>query len=615
MCGIVGYVGNGNEGLLRRMAGSLKHRGPDGEGFYVGEHSGLGHRRLSIIDVAGGAQPIFNEDKTIAVVFNGEIYNYQTLRNELLQKGHVFATETDTEVVAHLYEDFGKKAFARLNGMFAIALWDKRHNELVLARDPYGQKPLYWYQDDAIFVFGSEPKALLEYAGLPRQLDEFSAYQFFCFDYVPQPRTFWKGISKLESGKILTYRDGKTSLESYFKIDLTPIDPNDREVKNDLDVLLDAAVKDHLIADVPVGVFLSGGIDSSTIAYYAKKHAPAIKTFSIGFEEKSYDESGYAKEVANFLKTDHYHKQFKAQDVLEVFPKVIKKLDEPFGDPSLLPTFLLSCFAREGVTVALGGDGADELFYGYPNHRLARLVNKLPFLAVPHQLSSLKKMVSLLPISDDNLTLIYKITRLLETMPFSAKYRDFLLVGGYEGRVNTLFSKPVNTAALFNFSDDFLAGYSELSHSDTTALQFLRYYLTDNILYKVDRAAMYASLEVRAPFLDSRLSHFINHLPEKYKLHGSVTKYLLKQTMANKLPAAIINRSKKGFGIPLGSWLRGELREYMSEILSPDSLNRFGVIDPKIVGEYMKEHLEQKADHKKILWKLMVFQSWCLEQF
>ncbi|MFH1900533.1 MAG: asparagine synthase (glutamine-hydrolyzing), partial [Patescibacteria group bacterium] len=410
MCGLAGYVGKGDKGILEKMTRSLKYRGPNDEGFFIQDGIGLGHQRLSIIDLSDrGRQPISNEDGTIKVVFNGEIYNFQELRKELIYKGHKFKSQTDSEVIVHQYEEDGVDCFKKFNGMFVIAIWDSRQKKLILSRDRYGQKPLYWTLVNNTLIFASEIKSILLHPLVKKELNHLAVYQYFSFDYVPQPQTIFKNIYKLTNGSFLVFENNQVSLNEYYKIEISEEKIDFQSSIENLGKLLEDSVRKRLIADVPIGIFLSGGIDSSAIAYFAKKQKQDIKTFSIGFNEPSFDESSYAQQAAMFLKTDHYHKEFKSMDLLNVIPEVIEKLDEPFGDPSILPTYLLSKFAVREVKVALGGDGGDELLMGYPNHQVQKIISLLGLNHLKSKVNFAEILERLLPVSDKNLTLSYKV--------------------------------------------------------------------------------------------------------------------------------------------------------------------------------------------------------------
>ncbi|MCK4553667.1 asparagine synthase (glutamine-hydrolyzing) [Candidatus Parcubacteria bacterium] len=612
MCGIAGYHGKGDREILEKMTNALKHRGPDDKGCYFNGKVGLGHRRLSIIDLSSEArQPMLNKDCSIIVAFNGEIYNFKKLRDELKFKKHNFKTNSDTEIIIHAYEEYGEECFGMFNGMFAIAIWDNIKKQLILARDRFGQKPLYYFYDNNNLIFASEIKSLLTHPEVKKDLDELAIWQYFSFDYAPQPNTIFKNIKKLENGQLLIYKDSKIKLKYYYEISLKEnFNISEEEAISELNKLLEKSINMRLISDVPLGVFLSGGLDSSTIAYYAKRQKNNLKTFSIGFDEQSFDETKYAKQVADYLKTDHYHKQFSGQELIEVIPKVFEKLDEPFGDPSILPTYLLSEFTREKVTVALSGDGGDELLCGYPNHKAQKLLAILP-----HNLKLNKAIVNIivkcLPFSEKNMASSFKMQRMLLASQFNGLYRDFIVIGGYNNQFDKLFDFEVKKDTLFDFAANFLVSYQNYSYFQKVNLLFQKYYLSDDILFKADRASMYNSLEVRAPFLDFQVADFLNSLPMSLKLKGfNKSKYILKRLMQNKLPDNIINRQKKGFGVPITKWLNQDLKDFMLDSLSRKNIEKIGFLNHNIVEKLIKQHLNRQVDNRKILWNLIVFQNW-----
>jgi len=610
MCGIAGCVGQIDRNILEKMTNILNHRGPDDEGYFIKNNIGLGHKRLSIIDLSHkGRQPIGNENETIKVVFNGEIYNFQELKKNLVSKGHKFISQTDSEVIVHQYEEDGIDCFKKFNGMFAIAIWDEIQKKLILSRDRYGQKPLYWALVDKTFIFASEIKSILLHPLIKKELNYTALYQYFSFDYIPQPLTIFKGIYKVLNGSFLVFKDNKVSLDNYYKIEFESNNIDFLSAKQKLEDLLEDSVQKRLISDVPIGIFLSGGIDSSVIAYFAKKKKNNIKTFSIGFSESSFDESSHAQQVADFLKTEHYYQEFKPNDLLNIIPEINEKLDEPFGDPSILPTYLLSKFTAQRVKVALGGDGGDELLMGYPNHQVQKIISLVGMtnLKLNGFSDFLEKILS---VSEKNLTFSYKAKRYSHSLGFKSIYRDFLNIGGYLEGIEKMFKFKTESKKLFNFAQNFLGQYQDKRYLEKINLLFLKYYLQDDILFKVDRASMYNSLEVRAPLLDFHLADFVNSLPLKYKLRGLKTKYILKKIMKDKLPENIINRKKKGFGVPLSSWLKKDLKEYMMESLSRTEINKMGLFDYDFIKKKINEHLNNKKDNRKILWNLIVFQNW-----
>lgn len=610
MCGIAGFVGQGNKEILRLMTGEIKHRGPDSEGFFIKDDVFFGHRRLSIIDLSAGAQPMFNEDKSVAVVFNGEIYNFKDLRKQLFK--HSFKTLSDTEVIVHGFEEWGEKVFEKLNGMFAVAIWDDKNKKLILGRDRFGEKPLYWSKIKDTVIFASEIKSILKHPLISKKLNLLSVYRFFSFDYIPQPHTIFNNIFKLENGSFLITEKGKElRFKKFYEIEIAEKKNDFNLASNNLEKLLADSVALRLVADVPVGIFLSGGIDSSVIAYFAKREKDDIKTISVGFEEKSFDESFYAKKVSSHLRTEHFHKNFTSKEMIKAIPEVMEKLDEPFGDPSIMPSYLLSKFAREKVKVVLGGDGGDELFMGYPNHRLQKALHFIGLNRLVFKTNYAKILKRILPVSDKNLTFFYKIQRYGESLNFPPLFRDFFNIGSYFQGIHNLFRFQINSEEPFDFADDFLKKHEDKNYLERISLLFQKYYLEDDILFKVDRASMYNGLEARAPFLDTRLADFVNSLPCEYKLRRFKTKHILKELMENKLPKEIIRRKKKGFGVPLAKWLKKELKDYMLEMLAPPKINKFGLLKYEEIEKLIYEHLNGKKDNRKIIWNLIIFQNWC----
>jgi asparagine synthase (glutamine-hydrolysing) len=619
MCGICGIVGRHpvDREALARMTGALTHRGPDDEGFHVDEYEdgtavGLGFRRLSIIDLAGGHQPLSNEDRTIWLVFNGEIYNYRELRGRLEARGHRFTTNADTEVIVHLYEDEGAACVDRLNGMFAFALWDERRRELLLARDRFGKKPLYYAERDGQLLFGSELKSLLESPACPRELDFDALTRYLALEYVPAPYSIFAGVRKLPGGHVLTWRDGRSSVSRYWELPFADADDgrSDEEYVEEFRFLLGEAVRRRLMSDVPLGAFLSGGIDSSSIVALMADSMPAglVKTFSIGFEERSFDESEHARRVAAHFGTEHHEQVFTPGVLLDLLPEVFGHLDEPFGDASVLPTYLLSRFTRESVTVALGGDGSDELLAGYPTFQ-ADLIARLyrPPRAVHER--AIVPLVERLPISSANFSTEFKLKRFLRAAAAPADVRHAIWLGS--------FSPDEQAALLTRPPGDPLAeqrqAYARTRGVDQLHRLISAYattYLQDDILVKVDRASMACSLEVRAPFLDRDLVEFLGRVPARLKLRRLETKHLLKRAMAPMLPPGIAGRGKKGFGVPVGTWFRRDLREALQDELAADRLRRQGIFEPAEVQRLVAEHLSGRRDHRKALWTLFAFQLW-----
>jgi asparagine synthase (glutamine-hydrolysing) len=596
------------------MTTTLTHRGPDGEGLFLSENVALGHRRLSIIDVDGGAQPMSNEDGTVWVTYNGELYNDPELRSRLLTCGHRFRTSCDTESLVHLYEEVGLDFALELNGMFALAIWDQPRGRLVLARDRMGQKPLYYAVTGAgTLVFGSEPKALLAHPDVRRQLDPDGLARYLFYEYVPAPASIWAGIRKLPPAHVLTFQAGQVEISRYWEAPAPTLQtPSFEEAAESFWTEFRASVGRHRRSDVPLGVFLSGGVDSSSVAAALAELEPAagIRTFSIGFEDASFDESEHARAVARHLGTDHRERIFAASDVIDLLPEVSEWLDEPFGDASVLPTHLLSGFARGEVTVALGGDGADELIAGYPTFRAEKASNL--FRRLPRAARSLAgAAVGRLPVDHGNISLDFRLKQFLRGASEPAPLAHQRWLGSFTGaEISRLLVEP----PAIDVETEHLTRASGLAPGLDPLARSLRLYqdtyLPDDILTKVDRASMARGLEVRAPFLDAKLVDSISKLPSSYKYGKGQTKRLLKHAAAGRLPAAILGRPKKGFGIPVARWLRGPLSGLMDTLLAPDRLARQGLFQPAEVARRIGEHKAGVRDHRKPLWTLLMFQLW-----
>ena len=623
MCGITGFFGAGTAEDLRRMNATLVRRGPDGEGYFsnLADRIFLGSRRLAIIDIAGGAQPVANEDGSIVVALNGEIYNYRALRARLANK-HLFKTHSDTETIAHLYEEEGTAFVEKLEGMFGIALWDARKKALVLARDRFGEKPLYYGAWPGAFVFGSEIKAVLAHPTARRELDHEALIQYLRHEYIPAPATIFKNIRKLPAGHIMTISgDGATNIRRYWGLDtaggaaVPPAGSDEKTLIRDLDAHLSDAVKKMLVSDVPLGVFLSGGIDSSTVAWYAQQHAGGkINTFSIGFEDATFDESGHAARAAERLGTHHANAVFSDRELLAILPELYAHIDEPFADPSLLPTTLLSQAARKHITVALGGDGADELFMGYPTFQAEKLLRWYGLIPRPMRNHLIRPLVNAMPSSLHYLSFDYRLKRFIQHADKSPEERHAAWIGAFS---------PEYLSSLLTEDFKNSVGFSEHAESATTGLAptdngslsrvaayYLSHYLEGDILTKADRASMFEGLEARAPFLDPALAAFIFALPAKYKLRRFQTKYLLKKLMRKRLGRGITDRKKHGFQPPIARWLRENLAPLVREHLNQDALKRNGIFNPAYIAQLIDSHQKGKADYRKELWTLLVFHLW-----
>ncbi|MDQ3061688.1 MAG: asparagine synthase (glutamine-hydrolyzing), partial [Acidobacteriota bacterium] len=581
------------------------------------ESVALGMRRLSIIDLHTGEQPVYSEDKSIVVVMNGELYNFREARADLEKRGHKFETQTDTEILPHLYEEYGEAMLEHINGMFAFALWDKRKKKLLLARDRFGEKPLYYGVFDGALVFASEPKVLLEHPSVKREINTDALRQFLSFDYVPAPASIYKGISKLPAAHLLVLEKGEVKTRRYWNLTFhkNGNTPSIEKAATDLRELLADAVRMRLVSDVPLGILLSGGVDSSTVAAFATQFSTErVKTFSIGFEEDSFDESKFAREVAAHLGTEHYEDKLSVERAADLISEIGTWLDEPMSDGSLLPTFLLSRFVKKYVTVALGGDGGDEIFAGYPmyfGHKMARVYDQIPrFLRA----GVIEPIVNNLPVSTKNLSFDYKAKRFVAASKYDVVTRHHSWFGSFSvDQQNNLLTKDV----LAQSSSDIYKGAKDLlkitdASTEIEQMQFLdmNFYMAEDILTKVDRASMAVSLEVRAPFLDPRVAQFAASLPLEYKLRGNKGKYILKKAVEPLLPKSILQRPKKGFGIPIAEWLKGRLNPLMHDLLAPERLKNQGLFDEKFVQKLIREHETNVASHHKQLWTLLVFQLW-----
>jgi asparagine synthase (glutamine-hydrolysing) len=623
MCGIAGFIGKGTEADLNEMIATLKQRGPDYQGTYLHDAVGLAHARLSIIDLSSSAnQPFLNHDKSIGIVFNGEIYNFQELKNELQKLNkYTFVTTSDTEVLLYAYEEYEEKLFDKINGMFAFAIYDFRKNQLLLARDRMGKKPLYYGTFSGTFVFASEIKALLRHPAVSRELNIDALNEYLTFEYVPTPHSIFKNIYKLEPAVYLLWENSTVvKKQPYWKVpfDTAPISFDDAQKQ--LYSLLNDAVSVRLVSDVPLGVFLSGGLDSSTVAYFAQKNSTArIKTFSIGFEDKSYDESNYAASVARHLGTEHYVQTLTEKQSLDLIPELSTLIDEPFADPSIIPTYLLSKFTRSKVTVALGGDGSDELLAGYPTFISNYFIDSYAALPALFQ-KVIKRIASYLPVSDKNISFDFKVKQFIKGFELPKQYVHSLWLGSFSpAEKNCLLSRDalseVNTLHGLEVIDRYLFEVSSATPFNQLLYTYYRTYLLEDILVKVDRASMFTSLEVRVPFLDYRIVEFLSRLPGNFKVRGFTGKYILKELMRSKIPDEIIDRPKKGFGIPLSYWLRNELKPLCNELLSEQSLARHSLFNYAYIKQLKDDHFAIRQNNRKLLWTLMIFQMWYQKWF
>ncbi len=623
MCGITGFIEPGPRAnqreILHRMTHALRRRGPDDEGFYHDAHLALGIRRLSVIDLRTGQQPISNEDGTVLAALNGEIYNFRALRLELQGLGHRFQTASDAEVLVHAYETYGPECVARLDGMFAFAIWDAVRRTLVLARDRMGEKPLYYSAGADAFVFGSELRAVLEHPAVPRELSLESLVRYLAFEYVPAPHSILAGIAKLPPGHMLTISPGsKPDIIQYWDLPFNPdYSVSEHEWVERLRAQLEASVRQRIEADVPLGFFLSGGVDSSAIVAVAARLSGTqpLKTFSLGFAESSYDERPFARAMARHCGTEHSEMVFSSADAAALIENVGDLLDEPLVDSSFLPFYALARFARKEVTVALSGDGGDELFCGYPTFLAdsgSRWVQRLPQALV----SWGRRAVDSLPPSSQYGSIESLLKQFVRGLGYAPEVRTQLLLGGLTGlERSALLSAAVREASAgFDPYEDLtrvVAELPELNSVDRLIYQHCKFYLADQNLATVDRASMASGLEVRAPFLDHALVELAGRIPAHLKLSGWKTKHILKRALQGALPARIIHRRKQGFGVPIAAWLRGPLRHALEERLAPERVAHRGLFEPATTRRLVEEHVAGHRDHRKILWGLLMFDAWC----
>lgn len=621
MCGITGFVNSqgrtADRSVLERMNRAIFHRGPDEDGFYLHENVGLAMRRLAIIDLASGQQPIYNEDRTKAIVFNGEIYNYQELRDGLVERGHKLYTKSDTEVVLHLYDEYGPDALQHLRGMFAFAIWDDREKSLFLARDRVGKKPiLYSHQLNGDLIFGSEFVALLEHPSVSRDVDTQAIDSYLSFLCVPAPQTGFKAIRKLEPGHWLKWKDCQIETRRYWLPDFSKtIKISEEEAIEETTRILRESTRLRMISEVPLGAFLSGGVDSSTVvALMAQESATPVKTFSIGFEEEDFSELKHAKKVAEHVGAE-YHEFIVRPNALDVIPTLVEHYGEPYADSSAIPTYYVSRETRKHVTVALNGDGGDESFAGYERYMAMEVADLYRRIPRPLRSIFIEGPINLLPTSELKKTRIRDVQRFFTSANEERKERYFRWMSTFKPAVKPAlytqeFAATLNGRKASHFLDQWFDKANGSGILDATLLTDQMTYLPNDLLVKVDIASMANSLEARSPFLDHKLIEFAASLPENLKLKGISTKYLLKKVAARLVPRDVIYRKKMGFGVPVGRWFRGEMKDFVREVLlSEKALNR-GVIRPEILRKYVDEHTSGQFDHAFQIWTLLMLELW-----
>lgn len=611
MCGICGFAGKGSDDDLARMTRLLAHRGPDADGFWMDRSKKifLGHRRLSVLDISGGSQPMFTEDGSLGIVFNGEIYNFRELRSELESAGHVFFTDhSDTEVVLRGFMEWGEGLPEKLNGMWAFALMDRRNNQLFLSRDRFGKKPLFYSVSKNFFVFSSELASLVSHSEVNKEISRLSLKKYFAYGYIPAPSTIYRNIHKLPGGSNLKIDLGSFyyDIKSYWRFVLEPfenIPENPEDVWcEELRHLIGKAVKRRLVSDVPLGVFLSGGIDSTSVAAFSTEILGRgnVETFSIGFREKSFDESDYAQLAASSFGTSHNLSIISMDSASVIAPMVANRLDEPMGDSSIIPTFLLCREARKKVTVALGGDGADELFAGYDPFKALYLADLYKKIVPKPVHEAIRMLAGMLPVSHQNMSLDFRLKRTLRGLSYSREIWNSVWLGTLDpSELEYLFSEPSDLEEIYEEAINSWESCTQADIASKTLQFYTDLYLQDDILVKTDRASMMNSLEVRAPYLDIELVDFVRRIPTAYKFRNGTTKYILKKALEPILPKEILYRPKKGFGAPVGQWIR-------NGFINLHGKNRLDEISVKRLSTFVSQHMQGSVDQRAFLWNYWI---------
>jgi len=619
ICGIVKRKGRVEEEIIKKMADCLSYRGPDEEGYFFEENIGLAHKRLSIIDLKTGRQPLFNEDKSLILICNGEIYNFLDLREKLEKNGHIFKTNSDNEVIIHLYEEKEEDCLSDLRGMFAFAIWDRKGKKLFLARDRLGKKPLVYRSKNGEIAFSSELKALLNLPGFEKEIDIEAVDDFFTYQAIPSPKTVFKSVKKIPPGHYLIWKDGEIKIERYWEIDFSKKLKlkDENEYMEILWEKLTESVKIRMISDVPLGAFLSGGVDSSTVVGIMSQLSDLpVKTFSVGFDVESFSELKYSRIVAERFKTEHYEFIVKP-DVIEILPKLIWYYNEPFGDSSMIPTYYVANKTKNYVKVALNGDGGDENFAGYPRYYQTKLLEKLlkiskkTFLLNRVNKKLIEKIYKNYPYNfysrifkwlceADDSGFCYAYTRRLTS--FSPEWKEKLY--------SSFFKNEIKNYNSFEITQKLWEKVNNLDLLEKMIYCDFNLYLPEVLLVKMDIATMSNSIEGRSPFLDNEFVELIASFPPELKLKGKISKYILKEKLKDFLPEEILKRKKMGFGVPIGKWFRDKLSDYLKEILLSESFKKCDLFNFNEVKKLIDEHTEGDIDHSSRLFLLLVFELW-----
>ena len=620
MCGIVGLVRNDgraiDEALLTRMCEAIRHRGPDEDGFYVNGSVGLAMRRLAIIDLKSGQQPIHNQDRSSWIVFNGEIYNYLELREKLEKLGHKFYTNSDTEAIVHAYDQYGVDCPKHLRGMFAFAIWNEKTQELFLARDRVGKKPLLYALVNGQLIFGSEFSALLLHPEVSRDIEPEALDYYLSFMCIPAPLTAYRAIRKLEPGHWLRWRKGEIETQRYWQPDFTKkLDIGEEEAGERTVEMLRDAVKVRLMSEVPLGAFLSGGIDSSAVvALMAQESSERVKTFSIGFEEQDFSELHHARRIAEHVGTDH-HEFIVRPDAVEVLPILVDHYGEPYADSSAVPTYYVAKETRKHVTVALNGDGGDESFAGYERYIAMGITEKYRKIPPVLRESIIRRAVNLIPMAPDKRNRINSAKRLLEVVSRPGVHRYMHWMSAFNDRLkeplySDFFRQQTAAADATGVLGTWFKRANGIGLVDALLLTDQMTYLPNDLLVKVDIATMAVSLEARSPFLDHHVIEFAASLPVKLKLRGLTSKYLLKKVLRKLLPTENLNRRKMGFGVPIGHWFRGKMQPFLREVILSEKALRRGLFKPEAVKQLVELHVRRERDYSHQLWTLLMLELW-----
>ncbi len=618
MCGIGGFAGRGNRDMLERMGRAIERRGPDDAGFYEADGVGFAFRRLSIIDIEGGHQPLSNEDGTVWVMLNGEIYNFVDLRDQLEKKGHVFKTKSDTEVIVHGYEMWGDEVFTHLDGMFAISIWDTKLERLILARDRIGKKPVYWTQYQNTCVFASELKALSA-AGIPKKIRMQSVYDLFRTDSVPTPSSIFQDIEKLKPATAMAWKQGRIEKQWTFWT-CPPVslgrDIDEADLMQGLRQRIDAAVARRLVADVPLGLFLSGGIDSSVIAESAARQAGhRLRAFTLGFEDATYDERDSARQVARALGIELHEQLVRAEDGLAMIEEMSRVADEPLSDPAIIPQLQLSKFAKQQVTVALTGDGGDELLLGYPHLRAHEWHRRMDKVLPMSAWRLCADVLGRYPSTDGYFSRGFKLQRLARGLTESNMWgRDVAWRGSTTRQEALDIFQPEIRAKLDPFEPEkhlaLLADEAKGDWRQQWSWGYMRSYLLDTVLVKVDRATMWHGIEARSPILDTEVVRYILSMDSAWKSGSFSHKQLFKRLLEGRIPSSVLDRPKHGFGVPIASWLRGPLEPLMRELMDESFIQQQGIFHAPTIQAWWKQQVKGRPDRRKEIWTYLVFQLW-----